>query len=71
MHVIHLVRDPRGVVNSVLKKNDGWIDTFGPAEVCGNIRESLQTVREFSNVSLLEQRYSLVRYAGQTALFPR
>ena len=61
LHVIHLVRDPRAVANSVLKM-DGWIDMYTPSTMCNNIRESLRSVREFNNSRLLEQRYTLVRY---------
>ncbi|XP_043209071.1 uncharacterized protein LOC122374407 [Amphibalanus amphitrite] len=66
LHVFHLVRDPRAVANSVLKK-EGWIDMFPTSMICENIRESLRVLREFNKTELLEQRYTLVRYEDLVA----
>ena len=60
VHVIHLVRDPRAVINSVLKK-DHWIKSMSPSKVCNNVRDDLRVARQFSTSDLIEQRYTLVR----------
>ena len=60
VHIIQLVRDPRGVVNSLSKLESNWGLTLTPTKVCLSIRNDIEASHKFTE----HPRFLRVRFVS-------
>ncbi|XP_037083939.1 carbohydrate sulfotransferase 3-like [Pollicipes pollicipes] len=63
VYIVHLVRDPRGILNSLLRQRHEWPERLHvPQHICGDMWEDIQLWRDVTS-----PRLSIVRYEDVAA----
>lgn len=56
IHIIHIVRDPRAIINSV-RENEGWANRLTADKVCANFAIDLDSAQNVTS-----PRYTMIKY---------